>query len=471
MEKIKIGTILYEDDTTTDIYNNYPDYFQKTQDEDGFIEYKIIKEPSKELLNDVGNYYFNIRMRRMKQEKLISKIANDVYAELSNESKKYLYDHPDNSSNHFGLCMYIRNKYIYSNKYDCTMFNADCLSGDILEKLSSMIIENYDYNNPFCRVVYDDSKFTYLRRLYHSIFGIYPDDKLKKYDALPDKYFALDKVTNKIISIVVNKERFTGLCKKYNVPENRCNEFIKFADEYNQENLEVIPYDIAILCSKFLDNNTRAHWLNVLNSIIKENHSLVTDLPIFIFNQKDTVLIAVKYCGTLLENFKEFNSDDEVIKVALNNNGEAIQYVNEELRNNEEYIKLALSNTNGYALQMDCMIPYRDYDEYVRIALKVNPYNIKWVSQRLRDDYDTAVFAIKHTQENKSTDFYRYLSPRLRDNLELALLDIYEGSASVPYYLERLKDSDKVAKALIDTDNKWKICYMFDRIRKKYNID
>ena len=64
-----------------------------------------------------------------------------------------------------------------------------------------------------------------------------------------------------------------------------------------------------------------------------------------------------------------------------------------------------------------------------------------------------------------------YLSPRLRDNLELALLDIYEGSASVPYYLERLKDSDKVEKALIDTDNKWKICYMSDRIRNKYNID
>lgn len=68
------------------------------------------------------------------------------------------------------------------------------------------------------------------------------------------------------------------------------------------------------------------------------------------------------------------------------------------------------------------------------------------------------------------TYILRYLSPRLRDNLELALLDIYEGSASVPYYSERLKDIDKVAKALIDTDNKWKICYMSDGIRKKYNI-
>lgn len=207
-----------------------------------------------------------------------------------------------------------------------------------------------------------------------------------------------------------------------------------------------------------------------MNSILKENHSLVSDLPKFTFNQKDAVLIAVKYCGKFLENFKEFNSDKEVIKVALNNNGEAIQYVNEKLRNNVEYIKLALSNTNGYALRMDCMIPYRDYDEYVRIALKANPYNIRWVSPRLRDDYDTAVFAIKHTQKNKSTDFYRYLSSRLRDNLELASLDIYVGSAGVPYYSERLKDSDKVAKTLIDTDNKWRIYDMSDRIRKKYNV-
>lgn len=68
------------------------------------------------------------------------------------------------------------------------------------------------------------------------------------------------------------------------------------------------------------------------------------------------------------------------------------------------------------------------------------------------------------------TYILRYLSPRFRDNLELALLDIYEGSASFPYYSERLKDSDKVAKALVDAHKKWKICYMSDRIRKKYNI-
>ena len=55
-------------------------------------------------------------------------------------------------------------------------------------------------------------------------------------------------------------------------------------------------------------------------------------------------MVAVSRYGKSLKRFPEFNADPEVIAAALTNDGEAIEYVNEKLRDNMEYIKLALNN-------------------------------------------------------------------------------------------------------------------------------
>lgn len=41
-----------------------------------------------------------------------------------------------------------------------------------------MIIDNYDYEKPFYRYLYDNFFFGYLRRLYYAIKGEYPDAQL-----------------------------------------------------------------------------------------------------------------------------------------------------------------------------------------------------------------------------------------------------------------------------------------------------
>lgn len=61
----------------------------------------------------------------------------------------------------------------------------------------------------------------------------------------------------------------------------------------------------------------------------------------------------------------------------------------------------------------------------------------------------------------------KYLSPRLRDNLEIALADIKEGHGHVREYSERLRDSDEVAKALLEKG--WGLYDMSERIRNIYD--
>ncbi len=206
-----------------------------------------------------------------------------------------------------------------------------------------------------------------------------------------------------------------------------------------------------------------------MKAILDETPNLASELPAFIFNQKDAVLLAVGAFGTSLKRFKKFDSDDDVIRTALKNNGEAIQYVKSEFRDNEEYVKSALSSEFGNALKMRCMIPYRDNKEFVKIALEANGCNIKWASERLKDDFDTAAFAVRHQKNWYPDSTVKNLSSRLRDSLEIALIDIKEGHACVEDYSYRLRNSDEVAKTLIATENKWKMYCMSERIRKKYD--
>ena len=114
---------------------------------------------------------------------------------------------------------------------------------------------------------------------------------------------------------------------------------------------------------------------------------------------------------------------------------------------------------------------YRDSEEWVRIALKTNGCNIKWASPRLRDNFEMAQFAVRHQRTVNPAGTVCNLSDRLRDNLQLAMTDIKEGHACVNDYSRRLRDSDEIAEALIESGCRWKLDWMSKRIQKKYMND
>ena len=114
------------------------------------------------------------------------------------------------------------------------------------------------------------------------------------------------------------------------------------------------------------------------------------------------------------------------------------------------------------------MAKYRDNEDIVKIALEANGCNIEYASPRLQDDLETAKFAVTHQKRWFPDSTVRNLSPRLRDSLEIALLDIHEGHVCVGSYSERLRDSEEVAEALIETGNKCRLHLMSKRIQEKY---
>lgn len=104
-----------------------------------------------------------------------------------------------------------------------------------------MIVNNYDYENPFYHHLYENFSFNHMRRLNHAIIGEHPNEIMDRYADMPDDIKAAKIAEIKVKALVLNGDRFKRLCKKYKIPDARYQEFKKFVDVYNSKNWDIIP--------------------------------------------------------------------------------------------------------------------------------------------------------------------------------------------------------------------------------------
>ncbi len=469
MKPVQIGTVLKQTDETTAIYEKYPEWFEVRTEHEWLVKYIVSREPSEDLIADIEAYYAVVKERNRKHDDFVDRVAKDVLEKLNDKEKEYIFLHPDSTTHHFGLGLWVRNNYIHGKELDFECWHPDNLSSEIMDRVASLLISNYDYENPFYRYLYDDDSFNRLRRLYFAVRGEYPDALMDQFAGRPDERQAAKEAKAKLRKAVLSKQRFHKLCRKYGLSEEQYHQMIEAIDAHNKTNRTIAPYDIGLLASRKLEPEFRKNLICLLRTTLEPMSSqLAIDLPIFMFDQKDAVLVAVRAEGKSLKRFPKFKSDDDVIRAALTDDGEAIQYVRKDLRDNPDYIRIALSNKYSAALKTRCMAKYRDNVDIVRIALEANGRNIEFASDRLKDDLETARFAVTHQKNWYPESTVCNLSPRLRDTLEIALLDIREGHACVRSYSERLRDSEEVAEALIESGNTWGLHCMSKRIQEKY---
>lgn len=65
-------------------------------------------------------------------------------------------------------------------------------------------------------------------------------------------------------------------------------------------------------------------------------------------------------------------------------------------------------------------------------------------------------------------------SKRLRNDLELAILNVKKGRGSIADYSPELRDNEKIAQAIIESDHTFNLHYMSDRIKalhREYIVD
>lgn len=95
-----------------------------------------------------------------------------------------------------------------------------------------------------------------------------------------------------------------------------------------------------------------------------------------------------------------------------------------------------------------------------------HPDRIHWLSDESQDDYNIIMTAIKHSKPG--TNILQYASQRLRDNFDIVMSAVKKHGQAIEYASERLRDNYDIMKESIKNN-----CYSYDHASEglKNNID
>lgn len=425
----------------------------------------------------------------MKKESTIEfeKIAAECIAELSDI--EFIKLNIGYVKHHFNYGLYLRNKYILPV---CTShgLSADDLSDTLYTYIVAGLFPQLGIDIDKIHRLINDLGFSEICTHYYLRKGVMPfeDFPIENYEYVQFSHTYDEGEFRKMYKVWCSKDKEN--MNKYVLPiaESVWNydvvkadavtkgippEFIDEAYEWCREKLvkksvflplEIIYYSQENCSDSSTDKILRKHleffFLNHRNE----------EIPEYLYKNRDFVKIAVSCHGSALESADKFNNDFEIVRAAVEDTPYAIQYASDELKSNMEIVELAASKSEYCLLfSLPCMEKYNDDDRLVKMAIEANGANIAYASERIRDNYEMAEFALRNQKDFYPECAFSSLSPRLRNDKALALLELETSHTCVWDFSDELKDDDEIAMRIMERDDvRFLMNYMSERIQKMY---
>lgn len=447
------------------------------------------------------------RVTAKTEEQFIREVALDCVANMKVETKEYIRDNPYLIDYHFGYALYIRNHYIHCRDFSDVDFWADPdhLSSCIMTYIFSLLLPGeYIYDDVFIEQLFDHKEFIRIRKGYRKIYGGYPVEIIQKYRKhvpvnklrmeslskeemrkLPNLDFktemeisrrdseSREKVILELISELAESvwrvDGISATAIECGIDPALLEDKIKEIKDIFFNNKEYIPMEVVLLPHREKIGEERyIRCRELLCAELDNRPSLMNKLDKVCFKDREIAKTVLKYAFAM-EQLPEYQNDDEMVRYALEHNGNAIQYVNERYLRDRDWVRFAIEHSQNSTIMFPkCMKYYRSDKEFVYLACKTHKSNFAYVDEAFHDDYDLAYIVI--SDNDGINNVFEYLSERLKDDLSLALIDAAGQYPDVKEYSERLRDNDQVAEQLIKVhgiDSRG-FGYMSDRIKKKY---
>jgi len=136
------------------------------------------------------------------------------------------------------------------------------------------------------------------------------------------------------------------------------------------------------------------------------------------------------------------NDDPSFVKIAVQNDSNALQYASWKLRDDHKIVKLAVEKSGG-TLPCASYRP-RDDPEVVKCAVQNDGRALKNASERLRDDPEVVKLAVQNNGHA-----LEYASERLRDDPEVMRLAVQDSGNALQDASERLRDDPEVVSLAV----------------------
>lgn len=409
----------------------------------------------------------------------VTEVAEDCIKNMNKNDKEYLLENPCAIEYHFGYAMGIRNHYIHNRDFSEVSFWAepDHLSTQIMHMILSRLLVEYQYDNYFIYGLYESKGFVRLRKAYKEKFGEYPVDIVIRYrDSVvsDDEFYFPEKeikaCEKEIAELVWDEKGLKIFAKSNGIPVEEIEQKIKALKKiYFKEGVYISMAVCLIPYRKKLDKESYLRCRRLLCDELKQNPKIIEYLEQDYFVDRIIAKAALRY-GFCMKYLPMYQNDEAMVKYSFSHSSRAIEYVDQRFVNDREYVKLAIQHSkNDTIMFYDCMKKYRKDKEFVYMACEIEPWNFAYIDSVFQDDFNLA----KRTLLKKDiNDIYFYLSDRLKDNLELAMIQMERDYFDVEEFSERLRDSEEIADYLLKLVGKedWAWYHMSERIKEKYGI-
>lgn len=424
--------------------------------------------------------------------KVLNQFADECVQQIEEDTIEYFKLHLAYHKHHFGYGLFLRNK--FSSRVEVSSdFERDHLSSEIYVYILAKLFP--ELGNDFEKIssLIDTSLFSEVCAHYYIKNGYMPfkEFPIKNYNFIDfnDDNEDFDKAFNEwhikyeqnlndyILSIADSLWRYDFFRKKainVGLDSNIVDKSYEVCKSILLEKNIFIPLEIAYYADeKLLTASIENIISNHMQFFFKEHSDDIEILPEYVFYNRNFVKSAVSSNGYSLRYAAEFKDDYEIVRIAVQDSPEAIEYASHTLKRNKDIIKTAIKNSK-YCLIFNtaCMKKYNDDDSLVKLALKANGANICYASKRIRDNYEMAKFALMHQRDIYPSSAYKSLSARLRDDKTLAMIELKREQPCVDAFSKRLKNDDEIAELLYRRKRtRWLMYHMSKKLQKKYKCN
>ena len=177
-------------------------------------------------------------------------------------------------------------------------------------------------------------------------------------------------------------------------------------------------------------------WGVVMAAVQQEGHALLFASQ-ELRADREIVLAAVRNYGQALAYAsKELQGDLEVAYAAIENNGEALFSASDELRDDKEFVIAAVtSKDTHYCTLTFASYRLQDDPEVVRRAVEVNGQALEHASERLRNDENIVLAAVNH-----DGNALQYASRRLKNTVITVQAAVRQNPAALHFASPDLRE-------------------------------
>ena len=226
-------------------------------------------------------------------------------------------------------------------------------------------------------------------------------------------------------------------------PKSRAEEYLKdYGSIFIVTNGPNLAYQFTSQLDEFQDvNNLTVKTplpINVdflVRAAVKENGDALLYASEELKNDPQFVLDAVKQNGYALQYVsEEFKNNPKIVLEAVKQQGNALQYASEQLKNDPQ-IALEAVKQNGYALY-HASEEFKNNPQIVIEAVKQNGYALSYASAALKNNPQIVLEAVK-----QNGHALQYPSEELRNNPKIVLEAVKQDGHAWVYASEELKNN------------------------------